>query len=82
MNNFTRAYFIGGPRHGATQDLDGRPAHYRVAETNQSFGQKPYLSVRHGVYARTRPLTFDPINHKAFKTEPSCWFYEWQGYTS
>lgn len=86
IEKYTRAYLIGGPFHGDIRSLTGTGPELhtlRVADPPQMPQWKqddPWEPrMKTGIYQRTSPLRYDPINHQP-EHDPVCYIYEWMGW--
>ena len=81
-----QAYLINGPFHGDIRMIpeeQNRRGDLRIAAPPQMQHWRkndPWSpEMKTGIYVRSHPLMFDPINHKV-ERDPMCFFYEWKGW--
>lgn len=81
-----QAYLINGPCHGDIRVISedqNRRGDLRIAappQTQHWSKSDPWSpEMKTGIYQRSHPLMFDPINHKV-EQYPTCFIYEWKGW--
>lgn len=86
LSKYTRAYLLNGPFHGDIRALQGTQielAELRIAQPPQMANWRrddpwePHMKT--GIYKRTYPLQYDPVNHQPAH-DPICYVYEWMGW--